>query len=146
MNLARRFFSIGATLAVVSTSIMVVSASPAAAADPCAGKSTNHIVKNFTRGFVNVPLRCGTSTWGYRHLAPKHGYNSSMIANTVSRGKQSFGFYYQNLSQCPPMAFKVVFNNGPIGGSGVSPQGIITAYYQPGHIASAASSRAAAAC
>lgn len=61
-----------------------------------------------------------------------------MIASTVARGKQTFGFYYQNLTQCPRMTYKVVFNDGALGGTGVRPQGIITAYYQKGHIPSIA--------
>lgn len=140
MKFAHRISSISAAL-VMSTSALVAASAPASAApasDPCAGKSANHIVKKYTRSFVTVPLRCGTSTWGYRHLVPKHGFNDGQIANTVARGKQSFGFYYTNLTQCPPMAFKVVFNNGAIGGTGVRPQGIITAYFQPGHISSVA--------
>ncbi|MGI5398398.1 hypothetical protein ACQEVG_02855 [Streptomyces sp. CA-135486] len=69
-----------------------------------------------------------------------------MIANTVARGKQSFGFYYQNLAQCPPVTYKVVFNDGPLGGTGVRPQGIITAYYQAGHIPAIAPESADADC
>ena len=127
---------ISGALAVASTSVVgisAVSAGTAYAADACTGKSTNHVVKNFYRGPRVIPLRCGTSTWGYRHLLPKHGYNSAMIANTVSRGGERFGFYYLNLNQCPPMKYKVVFNPSGIGGSGPGPQGVITAYYEAGH-------------
>ena len=148
MKFAHRISGISAALVMSGSALVAASASASATptADPCAGKPANHIVKNYTRSFVTVPLRCGTSTWGYRHLVPKHGFNDGQIANTVARGKQSFGFYYTNLNQCPPTAFKVVFNNGAIGGTGVRPQGIVTAYYQPGHISSVAPNGIATAC
>ncbi|MFE0640113.1 hypothetical protein ACFW2Y_00575 [Streptomyces sp. NPDC058877] len=148
MKFTKRIATIGSALAITASALAITSApaNAAATADPCAGKSENYIVKNYTRGFVNLPLRCGTSTWGYRHLVPKHGFNDSQIANTVARGKQSFGFYYTNLAQCPPVTFKVVYNDGALGGTGVRPQGIITAYYQAGHISSIAPQATAAAC
>ncbi|MFJ3584737.1 hypothetical protein ACIPPS_21265 [Streptomyces sp. NPDC090127] len=148
MKFTGRISMVGSALSI-TVSALVMTSIPAMAtvtADPRAGKSENHIVKNYTRGFVNVPLRCATSTWGYRHLVPKHGFNDSQIANTVARGKQSFGFYYTNLAQCPPTTFKVVYNDGALGGTGVRPQGIIIAYYQAGHISSIAPQAAAAAC
>lgn len=72
-------------------------------------------------------------------MAPKHGFNDSMIAQTISRGQTAFGYYYLNLYQCPPMTFKVVYNALALGGTGVSPQGVITAYYQPGNLKANAS-------
>ncbi|MYS61143.1 MULTISPECIES: hypothetical protein [Streptomycetaceae] len=137
----RNIFS---AISLTAVTAVAVAAAPEASAaqspngDPCAGKSATSIVKNYYRGPLIVPLRCGTSSWGYRHLAPKHEFNDSMIAQTVSRGNQMFGFYYLNLNQCPAMMFKVVFNDGALGGTGVRPQGVITAYYQEGHMMKAA--------
>lgn len=65
-------------------------------------------------------------------MVPKHGFDDRMIAQAIARGKMAFGYFYLDLAQCPPAKFKVVYNSGPLGGTGVRPQGIITAYYQPG--------------
>ncbi|WP_143676622.1 hypothetical protein [Streptomyces sp. TLI_146] len=149
MDFARRASSAGVALGISASALVFSSAAPsnaAATADPCAGKSETYAIKTYTRNFQAVPLRCGTSTWGYRHIVAKHGFNDSQTANTVARGRQSFGFYYTNLNQCPPMTFKVVFNDGALGGTGVRPQGIITAYYQPGHITSIAHTKNPSAC
>ncbi|GGP95674.1 hypothetical protein [Streptomyces melanogenes] len=149
MRLTHRVSSIGAALGISVSALLFSSAAPsnaAATADPCAGKSETYVIKTYTRNFQAVPLRCGTSTWGYRHIVAKHGFDDGQIANTVARGRQSFGFYYTNLNQCPPMTFKVVFNDGALGGTGVRPQGIITAYYQPGHITSIAHTGSTPAC
>ncbi|MFI1177900.1 hypothetical protein [Streptomyces melanogenes] len=149
MRLSRRISSIGAALGISVSALLFSSAAAsnaAATADPCAGKSETYVIKTYTRNFQAVPLRCGTSTWGYRHIVTKHDFDDSQIANTVARGRQSFGFYYTNLNQCPPMTFKVVFNDGALGGTGVRPQGIITAYYQPGHITSIAHTESTPAC
>jgi hypothetical protein len=118
------------------SAVSAVAASPArsaaaAAANPCAGRTASHIVKNFYRGPAVYPLRCGTSTWGYNHLI-KHGYDPSSIALTVARGTQSLvrqQFTYST-NTCPSFTYIVAFNTGALNGNGVRPQGIKTAFQE----------------
>jgi len=107
-------------------------AMPAATANPCSGRSHSYIVHRFFRGPAVYPLRCGTSTWGYTHLIRGHEYDPSAIALTIARGQpdpilQIFTFDIA-ANTCPTVTYRVVYNDGPLNGVGVRPQGIITAY------------------
>jgi hypothetical protein len=99
------------------------------ASNACSGKSKTHIVKKFFRGPAVYPLRYGTKTWGYNHLL-KHGYDPSQIALTVARGQENppFQYFTYKVNACPSYTYKVVYNAGALNGTGVRPQGIITAY------------------
>jgi hypothetical protein len=101
-------------------------------ANPCSGRSHSYIVQRFFRGPAVYPLRCGTNTWGYTHLIIGHEYYPSAIALTIARGQpdpvfQIFTFVIST-NTCPTVTYKVVYNDGPLNGTGVRPQGIITAY------------------
>jgi hypothetical protein len=86
-------------------------------------------VQTFIRGPEVFPLRCGTSTCGYIHLVASHDYDPSMIAVTVSQGAQlPLNVFQYQVPQCPPSWYRVVYNQGALNGTGVRPQGIITAY------------------
>jgi hypothetical protein len=115
-----------------SASTASTAAVPAARANLCSGRSHSYIVQRFFRGPAVYPLRCGTSTWGYVHLIRGHEYDTSAIALTVARGQQDpvfqiFTFVIAG-NTCPIVTYKVVYNDGPLNGAGVRPQGIITAY------------------
>lgn len=105
---------------------------PAKTANPCSGRSPSYIVQRFFRGPAVYPLRCGTRTWGYTHIIRGHEYYPSAIALTIARGQpdpvfQIFTFVI-SINTCPTVTYKVVYNEGPLNGYGVRPQGIITAY------------------
>jgi hypothetical protein len=105
------------------------SSTTATAADPCAGRSQTYIVQTFFRGPAVYPLRCGTSSWGYIHLVAGHEYDPSMIAVTVAQGTiQPLNVIDYWTQTCPSRGFRVVYNDGALNGTGVRPQGIITAY------------------
>ncbi|MFF7332602.1 hypothetical protein [Streptomyces sp. NPDC008150] len=98
----------------------------------CDGKSQNTTVKVYKRGATSVPLRCGTSTWGFRHV--QHRWNDAFdreIALAVSRGESnaSHTIYITYRSKCKEH-FRVVVNHGALNGKGVAPQGVITAYHR----------------
>jgi hypothetical protein len=121
------------TASVPGTQAHATTARPAslAAASPCKGKSETHIVRKFFRGPEVFPLRCGTTKWGYLHLAPKHGYDPSMIALTLSRGSGPIaGVFTYTTMTCPSHTYLVVENAGALHGTKVRPQGIITAYWK----------------
>lgn len=132
LTLGTASLAAGLTAAVPGTQAHAAAARPAspAATSPCKGKSETHIVRKFFRGPEVFPLRCGTSTWGYLHLAPKHGYDPSMIALTISRGSGPFlGVFTYTTMTCPSHTYQVVENAGALHGTKVRPQGIITAFW-----------------
>jgi len=53
----------------------------------CSGKPAAHIIKFYTeKDGTQVPLRCGTSGYGYTHIKNRHGFTSttnSDISNTL---------------------------------------------------------------
>ncbi|MFT2017500.1 hypothetical protein ACMA1D_16930 [Streptomyces sp. 796.1] len=107
------------------------------AADPCKRQNYRKVVHIFYRGPEKVLLRCGTKSWGYRHMVERGRWSTSFknkIDDTLWKGVQtSPGVYhrYRIPAGChrPIKNFKVVFNQGPYGGDEgkTSPQGIITA-------------------
>lgn len=126
------------------------SASSAAVAqakkDPCTGAAQSKVVRTYYRGpkvgpKVPYVLRCGTSTWGYRHLKKKGRWSTAFdrkIANTIANGTITVNLpgrriFDDLLKQCPPKSrFKVVVNPGSKGGKPhINPQGIVTAYINP---------------
>ncbi|MFE5159295.1 hypothetical protein ACFRNT_12330 [Streptomyces sp. NPDC056697] len=54
----------------------------AAAADSfeakCRSHSRTYVLKKYYRGPQFFTLRCGTSTWGWKHIKARHGWNSTM--------------------------------------------------------------------
>jgi hypothetical protein len=122
-----------ATIASVSQASPHGASAASASSNPCSGQSQNHIVRNFVRGPSVYPLRCGTKTWGYTHLVAGHEYDPAMIALTVARGSGPFLGLFTYVPNpegaCPTEEYRVVENAGALNGTGVRPQGIITAYW-----------------
>ncbi|OKJ79418.1 hypothetical protein AMK32_31370 [Streptomyces sp. CB01883] len=121
--------------------------------DPCAHAPESKVVRTYTRGprigpKLVVVLRCGSSTWGYRHLKKKGRWSTAFdrkIANTVQSGTITVDMpgrriFDDILKQCPPKSrFKVVTNPGKMGRNPhINPQGIVTAYINPDKIGVAA--------
>ncbi|MFV0130145.1 hypothetical protein ACLGI4_20975 [Streptomyces sp. HMX112] len=110
----------------------------AAAAVNCNNKSQAAIAKTYHRGPATVHLRCGTKSWGFRHLVAKGRWNATFdkkINRTVWSGTITTNLPGQRIYDdmrlaCPAKSeFKVVTNPGPMGANpAVNPQGIITAY------------------
>ncbi|GAA4544412.1 hypothetical protein GCM10023175_22550 [Pseudonocardia xishanensis] len=107
-------------------------ASAAVPANFCDGKSEETVVRTYSRGSLAIPLRCGTNTYGFRHVVQKGRWNDafdSRIANTIARGTvNAAGTIYGEMTDRCVNTFRVVVNQGAIGGSGFRPQGVITAY------------------
>lgn len=128
---------IGATLAATSIAALTIEpASATVSTSYCNGRSYKAVVKNYTRGSASLPLRCGTSTWGFRHITSRWNADfDSMIALTISRGEavpdvqqdggsKIYALFDNNCNEL----FRVIYNGGAYNGNDVKPQGIITAY------------------
>ncbi|MGH3769272.1 MAG: hypothetical protein ACRDTX_29685 [Pseudonocardiaceae bacterium] len=126
-------------MGIVLVSIPFATAVNAAASVPknyCNGRSYTHVVKNYTRGAATLPLRCGTSTWGFSHITARwNAPFDSNIALTISRGEEvndlqgdgGSAIYALFNDRCEEL-FRVIYNGGAYRGNDVRPQGIITAY------------------
>ncbi|MGD3109521.1 hypothetical protein [Streptomyces sp. YGL11-2] len=110
-----------AIAAAVTTSVLVIpAASPASAQSrspigvainsvdsTCKHNGRNYIVRQYFRGVQRYTLRCGTTTWGWKHIKLRHGWNAGMdgkinnaIANGAPNGRGGFSIY---TNQCPPV-------------------------------------------
>jgi hypothetical protein len=116
--------------------VMGVSAPEAGAASVCVGQPATKIVKWYIARvpYRNVPLRCGTATYGYNHVVarwisdPPYDYNiSSTVAHPQwTTGAGSSVTFEAYASRCPGGIFRVVveYSNYADG----NPKGFITAY------------------
>lgn len=120
-------------------SLLVATGAPAQASVPrtyCNGRSYTFVVKNYTRGAAQLPLRCGNSRFGFLHITAR--WNAAFDANialTIARGESAndvqqdggTAIYALFDNSCNEL-FRVIYNGGAYNGNGVRPQGIITAY------------------
>lgn len=137
---ARMVSVVGVLLALLAGDLSSASASvPTNYCDP---HSYTYVVKNYTRGNFVLPLRCGiaASNWGFRHLVDRGRWDptfDSYIALTFSRGEyvhdlqndggdNIFALFDDGCNEL----FRIIYNSRAYNGNGVSPQGIITAYYR----------------
>ncbi|WP_240116905.1 hypothetical protein [Streptomyces sp. MUM 2J] len=71
----------------------------------CRSNSRNYILKKYYRGPQFFTLRCGTSTWGWKHIKQRHGWNSTMdrkISTAIFSGDPNGrGGYSTYANQCP---------------------------------------------
>ncbi|MEV0664670.1 hypothetical protein AB0I58_24975 [Spirillospora sp. NPDC050365] len=133
-----------ATGLIVSTAtVSVVAATPADASvskSYCIHRSYKTVVRAYTRGSKHLPLRCGTSTWGFKHIT--HRWNATFdktIALTIARGEMvtdlqgdgGTAIYALFNNKCVEL-FRIIYNGGALHGKSLRPQGIITAYYRSG--------------
>jgi hypothetical protein len=102
----------------------------------CSGRAYSFVVKNYTRGAAGLPIRCGSTEWGFRHITAR--WNAAFDANialTIARGEAVVDYqqdggstiYALFDSRCNEL-FRVIYNGGAYLGTGVRPQGVITAY------------------
>lgn len=103
----------------------------------CNGRSDNSVVTNYYRGNAARPIRCGTTSWGFRHVTQRwNAAYDAMMRATIARGEsvgdaQGDGgtqIYAAFDGSCHEL-FRVIYNGGSLHGTGVNPQGVITAYY-----------------
>ncbi len=115
-----------------------VAAGPPALA-PCAGKSVGFVLRTYRRGASRLVLRCGSTTWGYRHVTRRWSPAfDAKIALTLARGavvtdyQQDGGSAIYALfdARCREL-FRVIYNAGAYRGVAVRPQGVVTAYARP---------------
>ena len=99
-----------------------------AAGSLCKGKSRNHIVRRYHRGGATIVLRCGSKTWGYRHLVERKRWSKSFdakIRRTIASGDQTDEGWSRYSSGCPKREiFRVIGTHG----TQSHIKGIITAY------------------
>ncbi|MEB8339427.1 hypothetical protein [Streptomyces endophyticus] len=130
--------TVPAAAGTVDRATHVAPAQSAAAANPCRRDSYRKVAYTFYRGPSKVIMRCGTASWGYKHIAARgrwSGRFKNKISDTLWNGYRAAPgvvYRYKPSNSCRPRPtrnFKVVYNQGPYGGPGarVSPQGIITA-------------------
>ncbi|MEU8590138.1 hypothetical protein AB0C59_24530 [Streptomyces sp. NPDC048664] len=76
----------------------------------CRSHSRTYVLKKYYRRVPVGPptfytLRCGTSTWGWKHIKARHGWNSTMdrkISAAIGNGSPNGrGGYSTYLNQCP---------------------------------------------
>ncbi|GGN40810.1 hypothetical protein GCM10012285_19350 [Streptomyces kronopolitis] len=90
---ASRIVKTVVTSAVATSALVIPTANSATAATPsshasgvavnsidatCKHHSRNYIVRNYYRGPARYTLRCGTKTWGWKHIKAGHGWNATM--------------------------------------------------------------------
>jgi hypothetical protein len=136
----RRFFVmlIAGILATMTVALgTALPASASVSSSYCNGRSAVSLVKTYAYGAQRLALRCGTSKWGFVHI--KARWNSafdSMIALTIARGEKVVDYQgdggtriFALFNNSCKELFRVIYNGNALYGTGVSPQGIITAYY-----------------
>lgn len=155
MRLKARVTSLAAALALAAT-MGLASANQSVAADACTGKSAGTVFRWYTPRvpLAAVPLRCGTSAWGYNHIKARFAdplFDSYIVATlkyytTTRRAGTSTTYYARPVMPCTSLPyFKVVVEYAPYGSG---PKGIITATPDrgPGLASTPVPPQVAAAC
>ncbi len=118
-NNVSRMFKMTAAAAACMSALVIPTASSAAAAPSvhvsgvavnsidatCKHHNRNYVVRNYYRGPARYTLRCGTKTWGWKHIKARHGWNKTMDKNISTaiwsgapNGRGGFSIYTQS---CP---------------------------------------------
>ncbi|MFD4571835.1 hypothetical protein ACFWNK_15915 [Streptomyces sp. NPDC058417] len=97
--------SASATTSSGSGQTQTVTAAAASYDAKCRSHSRTYVLKKYYRGPQVITLRCGTSTWGWKHIKARHGWNSTMdrkISTAIWSGDPNGrGGYSTYLNQCP---------------------------------------------
>lgn len=125
MKLRIRVLSVALMAACIALTF-TPSASAAAPPNFCDGKSEGAVVRTYNRGSVAIPLRCGTATYGFRHVVQRGRWSDSFdsrVAQTIARGTvNGAGTIDAEFDDRCVERFRVVVNQGAIGGNGFRPQ------------------------
>ncbi|MCX4665959.1 hypothetical protein OG453_04610 [Streptomyces sp. NBC_01381] len=106
------------TAGVVASALLIPTAGSAAASssgpvvtvravDPntaCRHHGKNYIVRTYFRGPTKYTLRCGKSSWGWKHIKAGHGWNNTMnkkISAAIWSGKFNGGGFSTWTASCP---------------------------------------------
>lgn len=129
--MVRRILVALASLSLILGMGLIEAPSSGAATICPSSASYTSVVDTYHRGSVAIPLRCGNSSFGYRHFSSRwNGEFDAMIALTIARGVADGPNVYDYYPvACEGPVFRVVYNLGAYNGNGVRPHGIITAYY-----------------
>ncbi|MEU4352385.1 hypothetical protein [Streptomyces sp. NPDC023838] len=81
----------------------------------CRSHSRDYILKKYYRGPAFYTLRCGTKTWGWKHIKAGHGWDSTMDRRITAaiwsgdpNGRGGYSTYTRN--QCPRLEkFRTLF-------------------------------------
>ena len=148
----------GAAVAVSSLVLVAASATVAPAAHAsvptsyCKGKSYQFVVKTYSRGSGRYALRCGTTSWGFNHITARwnatfdskmgltFAYGEDVSDVQGDGGSNIFALFDGNCNQL----FRIIYNGRALHGTGVSPQGVITAYDTSGPVSTVAPAATAA--
>ena len=104
--------------AVATSALVIPTAGSATAATPsaagvaadsidatCRSHSRNYVVRTYYRGPGKYTLRCGTATWGWKHIKARHGWDRTMdrkISAAIWSGKPNGrGGFSTYTNQCP---------------------------------------------
>lgn len=127
-------------LPVVLVALLFAGQPAASARDIECRENTSYksVHKTYYRSGDAYVLRCGTGSWGRRHLNARWSTSfSALIAETISRGQKSTGTggltYFHKHRYVAGIQreeiFRVVFNGNAYGADAtLRPQGVITAY------------------
>lgn len=76
----------------------------------CKNNGRNHIVRTYFRGPARYTLRCGTSTWGWKHI--QHRWSNSFdnkISNAIASGlPNGSGYSTWTLPPCSRETFRTI--------------------------------------
>ncbi|MBB1255202.1 hypothetical protein [Streptomyces alkaliterrae] len=76
----------------------------------CKNNGRHHVVRTYFRGIHRYTLRCGTDTWGWKHI--KHRWSRSFdnkISNAIADGRQVLNtFSIWTLPPCSRETFRVL--------------------------------------
>jgi hypothetical protein len=70
----------------------------------CRQHGRHYIVRTYFRGPTKYTLRCGTRTWGWKHIKAGHGWNNTMnkkISAAIWSGKWNGGGFSTWSTSCP---------------------------------------------
>ncbi len=130
-----RFAGSAAASAILLAMLLIGTPREASASPPldaCAAKSQEHIVVAYRRGDLVMPLRCGSPTWGFRHVVGRGRWNErfdAKIAVVFARGQEfDNGSRYALFDDDCRERFRVIVNPRAFRGVEFRPQGIVTAY------------------
>lgn len=129
--------------AVAATALMAPGAGAAVASQPTSGQDADaavasfdalcrshdrtYVLKSYYRGPAKYNLRCGTSTWGWKHIKARHGWNATMDRKINAafwsgkpNGRGGFSTY---TASCPSIEkFRTIL------GTPAGPNELLTAY------------------
>lgn len=131
-----RRLAVPAAASAILLAVLLIGTPREASASPplnaCAAMSQEHVVVAYRRGDLVMPLRCGSPTWGFRHIVGRGRWNdrfNAKIALTFARGQEfDNGARYALFGADCRERCRVIVDPWAFRGVEVRPQGIVTAH------------------